>query len=279
MRGALKVGAIAFVVVLLLGLLITMIGRWRETANRTRCQYHLSRVGLHAMWSYTDPASVFPTDEAERVSIIRVPDQAKLDADRLFPPGTVANSELAPERRLSWCVVLLQYLNTGDLAKRFDMDKGWEYESNHEAAKTLVPYLVCPSQFQKHDSSVPAPSHYLGMAGYGPDAPTLKQTDRRAGMFRYDDPTRIGAVQRGLSYTVSFLETSHEIGPWAAGGPSTVRGFDPNRALIGRGAQFGGAHPKGANIAFADGSVRFHTSEMSARLFRMQVTLAPFDEP
>jgi len=278
MRGALKVGAIAFVVLLLGGLLITAVGRWRETANRTRCQYHMGQVGFRALWNYTDPAGAFPAEEAEAARLSRLGQGAKLDPMRHFPPGTIANAQLPPEQRLSWCAVLLPYLETGNLAERIDKSKGWEFEANRDVGCTLVRYLICPSQFQKHDPTVPAPTHFIGMAGYGRDAATLKQSDPRAGMFRYDDPTQVGALQRGLSYTMTFVETSRDIGPWIAGGPSTVRGFDPALQPVGPGAQFGGTHREGANAAFADGSVRFQISNISKSIFAMHVTLAEFSE-
>jgi prepilin-type processing-associated H-X9-DG protein len=273
MRGLAKIGAIAAAILVLAGLLVTGIGKWRESAHRARCQFHLSRVGLFALWNVTDPAIPIPKDDAERSKFTRIPDQMQPDPNKYFPAGTVANAAIPPTERLSVFPVLLPYLQQG-VVERMDLNQGWNADANHEPATTLIPYLVCPSQFRRHEGSNMAPTHFLGMAGLGSDAPKLMQSNPRAGMFRYDDATRVGALQRGLSYSVSFVEASTSIGPWIAGGPATVRGVDSEQKLFGRRAQFGGNHPNGCNVAYADGSVRFAANDMTHRVFGLLATLA-----
>jgi prepilin-type processing-associated H-X9-DG protein len=253
-------------------MLATVIVRMRESANRLRCQDHLRQVGWFALWDYTDRDLAFPKDAPKP---FQLPLDAKPRADLTFPPGTLANPSLPPEQRLSWEVILLPHLGREPLQNQFDLAQGWQAETNHNAVCTLVPSFLCPSVYRPVPADQPAQNNYIGMAGFGIDAPKLPQTDPQAGFFRYDDATKVGSLQRGLSYTMTISETTSNIGPWAAGGPSTVRGLDAEaEPYIGRGRQFGGAHPDGANTSFADGSVRFLKWKMSPKSFQAMVTLA-----
>jgi prepilin-type processing-associated H-X9-DG protein len=200
---------------------------------------------------------------------------AKPKADLTFPSGTLANPNLPPEQRLSWQVILLPHIGKEPLQKQFDLSLGWQAEANHNAVCTQVPVYLCPSAYRPVPADQPAQNNYIGMAGLGADAPKLPQTDPRAGFFRYDDATKAGSLQRGLSYTMTIIETTSDVGPWAAGGPSTVRGLEVDAVpYIGRDRQFGGAHPDGANASFADGSARFLKWNMSPTSFQAMITLA-----
>jgi prepilin-type processing-associated H-X9-DG protein len=272
MRAVLKISVFFLIAVFLIGLLATAVVRWRESANRLRCQDHLRQVGWFALWDYTDRDLAFPKDSPKP---IQLPMDAKPKADLTFPPGTLANPNLPPDQRLSWQVILLPHIGREPLQKQFDLSLGWQAEANHNAVCTQVPVYLCPSVYRPVPADQLALTDYIGMAGLGVDAPKLPQTDPRAGFFRYDDATKVASLQRGLSYTMTICETTSNIGPWAAGGPNTVRGLEVQaEPYIGRGRQFGGAHPDGANTAFADGSVRFLRWNMSARSFQDLVTLA-----
>lgn len=275
-RGVVKVGAIGLAVCLLVGLGIGAIVRMREKANRARCMDHLRRVGWVAMWDYTDAKTAFPNGRNAADAAKVLMSDAQPDPNRLFPPGTLPHPSLPPERRLSWQFILAPHFDRSDAVTQFSRDKAWDAEENKAGLATVVSSLICPSQFRPVPTGEPIVTHYIGMAGVGADAPTLPQTHARAGFLRYDDPTRTGSVVRGFSYTISIMETSTEPGPWAAGGPATVRGLDPQRLpYIGR--QFGG-HPEGANAAFADGSVRFQSLRIADRLLEMMAKLKDADE-
>jgi prepilin-type processing-associated H-X9-DG protein len=272
MRAVLKITVFFLIAVFLIGMLATAVVRWRESANRLRCQDHLRQVGWFALWDYTDRDLAFPKDSPKS---IQLPIDAKPKADLTFPSGTLANPNLPPEQRLSWQVILLPNIGREPLQKQFDLSLGWQAEANHNAICSQVPVYLCPSVYRPVPADQPALTNYIGMAGLGLDAPKLSLTDPQAGFFRYDDATKAASLQRGLSYTMTIIETTIDVGPWAAGGRSTVRGLDVEaEPYIGRRRQFGGAHPGGANTSFADGSVRFLNSDMSARSFQAMVTLA-----
>jgi len=59
-RGILKFAGFSLVALLLAGLFLSAVMRWREKANRLRCVDNLRRVGWFAMWSYTTPPRYFP---------------------------------------------------------------------------------------------------------------------------------------------------------------------------------------------------------------------------
>ena len=69
----------------------------------------------------------------------------------------------------------------------------------------------------------------------------------------------------------AFAETAFEVGPWLRGGPTTVRGLADGQ--IGLGGAFGGNHPAGGTVGFADGSVRFLTDRIEPTVFRALLTI------
>jgi len=78
---------------------------------------------------------------------------------------------------------------------------------------------------------------------------------------------------------MAVAETSDLERPWTSGGRATVRGLDPSRQpYLGRGRQFGGIHPGGANVLFVDGSVRFVRETVDAKVFEALATVAGGEE-
>jgi prepilin-type processing-associated H-X9-DG protein len=262
-RGIAKVILIGAPVVMLLGMLLYAIMRGREVASRARCQDNLRRIGLFGL-SEISERSFVPGDP---------------NSDRTYPPGTIPNSRLKPERRLSWEVNLLPGLGQDEAYKRFDLAKGWDDETNKEAIVAIIPAFACPTKYVAPATGSPQANPYIGMAGIGIDAPLLPASDPRSGFFRYDEPTKLSMLVRGVSNTITILETARDTGPWPAGGRPTVRGLDTSEAsYIGPGLQFGG-HPGGCNAAFADGSVRFRSNSISSNILERLVALADRDDP
>lgn len=256
-RGVIKMILIGIPVLLLLGLLITGIMRLREVSNRAQCQNNLRKIGLFGFAEYNEH-EFNPGDP---------------NSDRTFPPGTIANAALTPAQRLSWMVALLPSLGHDIIYGKFDLKKGWDDNANREAITAIVPAYACPSQYVAPAADSPQTNPYIGMSGLGVDAPLLPATDPRAGFIRYGDPTRLSMLRRGLSETITILETSRDHGPWAVGGLPTVRGLDMDETpFIGPGLQFGG-HPSGCNAAFADGSVRFMSDLISPEVLQRLIPL------
>ena len=135
--------------------------------------------------------------------------------------------------------------------------------------------MTCPTDPAAERQTHLLPLSYIAIAGLGADAPTLPFKHLRAGIFGYDRATRVADITDGLTNTMMFAETTHANGPWTAGGPSSVRGVDPTRQpYFGFNRQFGGYHAVGANVAFADGSVRFIRESINPKVFEAMSTIA-----
>ena len=204
-----------------------------------------------------------------------------------FPPGTIAGGSLPPEQRISWVWPVVEGSEwTPKMSFLFEPDRPWDAPENrlpkiacftpgepdeivNSPAPPVLPSVeTCPANHCKVGPGMPGPLHYVGIAGVGSDASTLPKGHLRAGIFGYDRQTRTVDITDGLSTTMMLAETTLANGPWTAGGPATVRGLDQGRLpYLGPGRQFGGAHPGGAMVAFADGSVRFLPETIAPKVF------------
>src|SRR5690349_18017529 len=86
-RGCLILG-LAAVAVLLVGLLVVGLVQMRGKSELTVCTNNLRRIGQAVSLYYED------------------------QEPRHFPPGTILNADLPPDRRLSWMVAILPYMAT-----------------------------------------------------------------------------------------------------------------------------------------------------------------------
>jgi prepilin-type processing-associated H-X9-DG protein len=273
------VGVIILIVLLLIvaGILIAKLMDFRVAGDRVRCQDHLRRIGF-ATFHAGLPNEPIPTE-----------------IQPFIPAGTVPNPGLTPEERLAWYVLALRALEQGpsdatpgakksarptplrDTIAGIDLKAAWDAAANARAAHTRVSTLLCPANMATWPDGEPALTQYVGMAGIGLDVAALSrdQAGKRAGAFRYDDRTPLDAITDGLSHTISVAETNRDLGPWIRGGPSTVRGLDPNATpYLGRGRQLAGLHLRGGNFGFADGSARFIAETIDPAVFRAQLTIA-----
>jgi prepilin-type processing-associated H-X9-DG protein len=208
-------------------------------------------------------------------------------ANNTFPPGTVPHPALPPAHRLGWAVNVHPEVG-GGVDPGIDSNRGWDEPPNRTLTYTPPPGVgiswkpqdsfntfVCPSTSDKQRMLRPTLLSYIGIAGLGADAPELPAGHRRAGVFGYDRPTRMADIRDGLSQTMMLVESGIGLATWTAGGPSSVRGVDPaTRPYLGPGGAFGGYHPGGANVAMADGSVKFVRETIDLALFEAMSTFA-----
>ena len=203
-----------------------------------------------------------------------------LYADRrgVFPPATFPNPNLVPERRTSWIALILDFVDQkpatdrrfAEFQARLALDQPWDEPPNLEASRTVLPFCVCRAHPAGDD--LQGRSDYVGLSGLGLDAATYPGKDPRVGAFGYDRLLRPNEVTGGLTYTLLAMETARDNGPWIAGGPSTVRGLDPDvDEYIGLGRPFGGFHPGGLNTLWMDGRVEFLSDRIDPSVLREQV--------
>lgn len=255
--------AVALAAVATMG--VVSIAGAREAAKRAQCVNNLKQVAL-ALHNY----------------------HSTYDS---FPPGTVGDRTLPPDRRLGWTVTIFSLISQG-LSLIIDLMHGWDLPANLRpqfrctstdgdtppvttSAMDCGGMLQCPAHQVPASSTAPVPADYVGITGLGNDSAGLPLGHPRAGVFGYDRATSFGDIKDGAFNTMLLAETTTAGGPWTAGGPATIRGLDPNRQpYIGSGRQFGGTHRGGANVAFADGSVRFVVDTIDPKVLEALSTVA-----
>jgi prepilin-type processing-associated H-X9-DG protein len=275
---------VAFFVV---GLGVVALYQYRLTSERASCQNNLRRVGK-AVILYGNEHRYFPPGT---VIVEGLPPEKRLS----WIVSILPYAEGGPVGPRG-----------AELFERIDCKKPWDAEENRAAVDTGLPWCVCPADRYRREPGTPGVTSYLGIAGVGPGAAALPKDDPRAGFFGYDrvinrddqalDETAVVATVatavtgaggpfavaaavvtpslsprfgRGLGATMIVAESATANGPWAAGGPSTVRpvgeGPPPD---IGPGRPFGGLHPNGVNVLFADGRVTFLGADIDPRVWQ-----------
>lgn len=235
---------------ILAGLMLPAVRRVREPAARSVCQNNL-RMLMLGMVNY---------ESNER------PGRSESTPHRMFPPGCVGPGT-TPEERLSWVVAVLPHLLEQEpLYKQFDIEKG--FAGNSTPAATILKVVRCPSSHEGSDHTK-ALNNYLASAGIGADAAARPAGDAGNGFMGYDRITAMSAIKDGSANTIALMETTSGLGPWARGGPSTLRGFVP-----GEPSPFGSDHKDGFTVALADGSVRFLKSSIDPKVLAAAITIA-----
>jgi hypothetical protein len=253
---------VVVIIAILLGLMLPATRRVREAAPRMQCQNNLKQLIL-ALHNYDSTGRPAP-----------YPSTGSPDApvERAFPTGC-SGPGTTPEERLSWMVALLPYLEQEALSKRFDVEKG--YAGNLPAARNQIKTYLCPAGPEA--ATADAVTHYVALSGIGLNAAGQPADAAGNGFMGYDRLTTVAAIKDGTSNTLALAETRSGLGPWARGGASNVRGFDPaDVPLHGDHRPFGG-HPSGIQAAMADGSVRAISSSITPKTLAAAITIAGGD--
>ena len=140
-----------------------------------------------------------------------------------------------------------------------------EQSAEQPISRRPLPEVVNPALGPAKTKAGFPVTHYVGVAGVGPDAGRLPADDPRAGVFGYGRPTRLEDITAGVSHVIAVLGVSDHCGPWAAGGEATVRPLC--RAPYVNGPDgFGSGLPDGMLAGMADGSVRFLSKDVDPRV-------------
>lgn len=253
-----EVLVIVVIVVVVLAMLIPAVRRVRYSSSRMQCSNNLKQL-IIAVQNYEDSGR--PVAEPTTIP----PDAPTA---KRFPPGCIGTGN-TPDDRLSWVVAVLPYMDHVSLFRQFDPKLG--YTGHPVATRTGIKSFLCPEANQPLSD---ATTHYIAMAGIGADAAARPAGADGIGFMGYDRTTTIAAIRDGTSNTIALMETRSALGPWARGGTSTVRGFDPaDVPWCGDGRPFGGHHG-GTQVAFADGSVRFIRAAIEPKPLAAAITIA-----
>lgn len=168
-----------------------------------------------------------------------------------FPSQAICDKEGKP--LLSWRVMLLPYLEAGNLYEQFRLDEPWDSEHNLKLVERMPAVYGDPA----------APE----LAARG--LTTVQVLTGKDTLFSAPDkaPTA-GSVSDGLSRTLAIVEARPDKAvPWTA--PDDIE-FDPEAPLAGVG------NPRRAGGLFTsamfDGSVRVLTPDVAPEVFKATVT-------
>lgn len=225
----------------LTALLLPAVQQAREAARRTQSRNNLKQIGL-AMHNYYD---VFEN----------------------FPAGTVENEDLEVDERLSWMVSILPFIDQSNLYNQFNMDQGYNSETNQPLLETPIITYMNPGY-----SADGFPTHYVGIGGLTAEGPTAKLPSNIAGVFGYDRKTRFRDITDGTSNTVMVAESNGLSGPWGQGGPATVVPFTQHPYINGPDG-VGGPFRGGCHFLMADGAVRFVSENIDASVVEKLTTI------
>ncbi|MBA2226530.1 MAG: DUF1559 domain-containing protein [Thermogemmata sp.] len=272
MRPLVAVSVGGLLIFLVASFVLTYTQRFRLDAARMQSQHNLRQLALAALEVQTER------------------NDASLAASQAIPPATVVLAGIPAEDRLSWYALILARLDqqTSGAAQALallDREAPWSAEANQQASTVRLRCALnplAPLRDETFPAGGAAPAHYVAIAGIGREAALLTLPENappspQAGAWRYDAPTPLSRVQKGLSNTLLLAETAHENGPWLRGGWATTRGIDPTEdapPFLGTKGQFGGFFPHGGHFALCDGSVRFLSIHTTPEILLRLATIA-----
>jgi hypothetical protein len=158
------------------------------------------------------------------------------DTQMSFPPAYVTDANGKP--LYSWRVLILPYMERGDLYDQFDKTKSWDDPANAAISEMMIEEFRSPSDPNVSESG----ASYFCLVG----ANTMLPPDKGR---------KIAEVRDGLSNTIILLELKDVPGSWAA--PIDPH-IDQVQPVVGDGAnQLHPAQGDGILVGLADGSVRY----------------------
>ncbi len=203
---------------------------------------------------------------------------AHAKAEGKFPPGAGGGALLPASTRLSWIALSLPYLDHRDWRKELDPAYSWNSPQNRSVAQRPLDAVINPLLAERTtDAGFPV-THYVGVAGVGADAGDLPADDPRAGVFGFARAARPDDIPDGASNTLAVLGVTRDLGPWAAGGPATVRALT-RRPYVNGPDGFGSGQPDGMLAGMADGSVRFLSKDADPQVLEQLATVRGGERP
>jgi hypothetical protein len=166
---------------------------------------------------------------------------------RNLPPAAVLSKDGKP--LLSWRVLLLPYLEEGNLYKEFKLDEPWDSPHNKKLLEKM-PKVFAPVR----GAAKPGHTPYQVFVGKWPDA-----SFELGRQLRYP-----ASIQDGTSNTIMVAEAAEAV-PWTR--PADLP-YDAKKPL----PKFGGQFPTGFHVAMWDGSVHFLKKNFDPKEMRNAIT-------
>lgn len=177
---------------------------------------------------------------------------------RSFPPQALSNKE--GQKLLSWRVMILPFLEEGELYKQFKLDEPWDSPHNIELAKKMPAVFVSPD-------GRPAEQREKALTRY------VAVLTRDSVMGHPGDPLDFPEIEDGTSNTLLLVEANpdHAV-VWTKPDDLVVDVNDPLSGIVEPGQEefFG---------SMMDGSVSAFPATISNEIFNAMVTFAGGEIP
>ncbi len=187
------------IIVVLIGLLLPAVQSAREATRRAECMNNLKQMTL-AMHNHESAFGYFPNSR----------------------PFDLQGG------RMSWGVVVLDYMEEGNLSTIYNKNIPWDEGTNIIAGQTIIPTFICPSSgagtirrpvegySSEMDGNVMGPSDYIVMhrvrhrfyEANGIPNPTAPANADLDGALSRLANTRISQITDGTSKTVMIMENA-----------------------------------------------------------------------
>lgn len=214
---------------LLMSLLIPAVQYARETSRRASCSNNLRNQVL-ALQNFHDTNRVLP-----------------------FGRNNVGGLDT------SWYLEILPFVERGELADAYDRSRLWTDPTRNLAiANTTISLFRCPSSAVRFAGD----TDYGGMMGSSITSENFQTAFNNGVLIANEDgfaPSIIlASITDGTSQTIAIAESSDRLetpGRWISGFSS----FSQNNGKVTsyQEGEIFSLHTRGANVAFADGSIRF----------------------
>lgn len=218
----------------LTALMLPAVQKTREAASRVQGVNNLKQIGL-ALHNYHD---VF----------------------QHLPPTVVRDKEGKP--LYSWRVLILPYIEQGNIYSRWKMDEPWDSPNNKPLSELVVKVFSAPGSPDENSNK----THYRVFVGNGAGFEENKAQPGKGWRF--------ASFTDGLSSTIAVVEAAESV-PWAK--PDELD-FVPGRPL----PPLGLPGKDGFNALYFDGSVRFIRKAVNPQTLQALITrnggeVVPFD--
>jgi prepilin-type N-terminal cleavage/methylation domain-containing protein/prepilin-type processing-associated H-X9-DG protein len=260
------------IIAILIGLLLPAVQKVREAANRVKCMNNLKQIAL-GMHNYEQTNAGLPPSRTT---------------------GNVASAPYFPYQH-SWSAALLPYIEQTNSFNLYNYKANWDNPINYAAIRTPLAIFNCPStpkqpRFDTELAAQPAAGDYhamnaiknfVGVNCFGYVGILDKDDARLVGAMSRDVIVRFTDITDGTSNTIFVAEDAGrpifynarrqvynqngKEGGWAdPNGPFSLDGANPDGSIPGpcplnctNDSEIYSFHTNGANVALADGSIRF----------------------
>jgi prepilin-type processing-associated H-X9-DG protein len=175
------------------------------------------------------------------------------DVYKCFPPAVITDANDQPMR--SWRVAILPFIEQAPLYDQYDFSEPWDGPKNRTLHNRSVPTYRCPDD----GGALPTETSYVMIVGEG----TIGGEPNEA--------VSVAHIRDGTSNTIMAIEV----------GMSGIHWMEPRDLTVDEAvtfltspadSEFQQAHPGGANVLFADGSVQFLPESVDPEAVRALLT-------